>query len=149
MSNLIHLCERRGRHVAYTSGITGRSGSGYVSTASLIIAPDGRELKREFNHTRIWGSLHDAEYMGVQSLINLLEEQSAINRLSVYCSSQFVVNQLTGKCNIKMSRHQDFVDDIINTLSHIDLSFTWIPGRRNLIKNWHWTTYGVREAQNA
>lgn len=147
MTNLVHLHKSGGQHVAYTSGITGHKGNGRISVAYLVIGPDGRELLRECNDTRYWGSLHDAEYLGVQKLTEALTKLTAIENLSLFCSSQFVVNQLQGKWRINVDRHQCSVDTIKASLRALNWSVTWIPGDANPIKAWHWETYNAKHSE--
>ncbi|MGO9567646.1 MAG: hypothetical protein ACLP5H_08905 [Desulfomonilaceae bacterium] len=144
MSDLIHLRERSYQHVAYTSGITGHKGSGHISVAYLLIGPDGRELLREFYDTAYWGSLHDAEYLGVQRFAEALKEFPPIENLSLRCSSRFVVNQLRGAWRINVDRHQCFVTTIKSLLRPANWSVTWVPGKDNPIKSWHWENYNAK-----
>ena len=147
MTNLVHLHERACQHVAYTSGITGRKGSGSISVAYLVIGPGGRELLREWDQTRYWGSLHDAEYLGVQTLAEDLKRLPPIQDLSILCSSQFAVNQLQGKWRINVDRHQCFVTTIKVRLQSINWSISWVPGSANPVKAWHWDNYNAQHRE--
>gem|GEM_PF-4568733 len=147
MSDLSHLRERGGQHTAYTSGITGHKGNGHISVAYLLIGPDGSELLREFEETQYWGSLHDAEYLGVQRFAETLKKLPPIENLSLRCSSRFVVNQLQGAWRINVDRHQCFVTTIKSVLRAVNLSVTWVPGKDNPIKSWHWENYNAKHSE--
>ncbi|MGO9570734.1 MAG: hypothetical protein ACLP5H_24680 [Desulfomonilaceae bacterium] len=147
MSDLIHLRERGERHVAYTSGITGHKGNGHISVAYLLIGPDGAELLREFYDTACWGSLHDAEYLGIQRFAEALKKLPPIESLSLRCSSRFVVNQLQGAWRINVDRHQCFVCTIKSGLQAVNWSVTWVSGKDNPIKSWHWENYNAKHSK--
>jgi len=147
MSNLIHLKEHDGRHLAYTSGITGRKGNGRISIAYLLVGPDGRELFREFHDTPYWGSLNDAEYLGVQELADALNTLPPVDNLFLFCSSKLVVNQLRGAWRINVDRHQCFVSKIKIRLRATNWSVNWVPGQSNAVKQWHWEKYNTRHSE--
>ena len=147
MSHIFHLHERDGQHTAYTSGITGHRGNGHISVAYLLIDPYGTELLREFYDTAYWGSLHDAEYLGVQRFAEALKKFPPIENLSLRCSSRFVVNQLRGAWRINVDRHQCFVSTIKRGLRAANWSVTWVPGKDNPIKSWHWENYYIKHSE--
>jgi hypothetical protein len=62
-------------------------------------------------------------------------------------SSKFVVNQLQGAWRINVERHQCFVSTIKSSLRDIDWSVTWVPGKGNPIKSWHWETYNATQSE--
>ena len=96
---------------------------------------------------RTWGSLHDAEYLGVQRFAEALKKFPPIENLSLRCSSRFVVNQLRGAWRINVDRHQCFVSTIKSVLRAVNWSVTWVPGKDNPIKSWHWENYNAKHSE--
>ncbi len=63
----------------------------------------------------------------------------------MYCSDQLVVNQLSGRWQVRVDRLQMFVDKIAGDLSDIRWGITWIPRIENPFKDWHWKQYREHE----
>ena len=115
MNNVVHLHERQitDDFIGYTSGITGSQSTGPCSIAYLLTAPDGSELAKESINTSIVGTGHDAEYLAVTLLSRVVRSRFAyIKNLSIFCSDQLVVNQLSGQWRIQVEQHQQFVKKI-------------------------------------
>ena len=142
MTNIVHLHERQMRdddYIGYSSGITGFRSPGPCSIACLLIAPDGRELTRELVDTGIHGSGHDAEYLALTLLSRVVMKQFVrVHNLRIFCSNQLVVNQLSGRWQVHVDRHRQFVKKITSTLCDIHWGITWLPARDNPLKAWHW-----------
>lgn len=142
MSQVVHL-QARQMNVrdceGYASGITVLGNPGVCSAAYLLMAPNGTELARDLVTTGLRGSGHDAEYLALRLLSSAVKCRfPRVRRLSLFSSSQLVVNQLSGRWRIRVPVHQQFVEEISLNLHDLEWSIEWVPGAANSIKAWHW-----------
>jgi ribonuclease HI len=145
MNRVVHLHARQ-MNVrdceGYSSGITELGNPGVCSAAYLLMAPNGTELAKELVNTGLRGSGHDAEYLALRLLSSAVKSRfRRVRRLSLFSSSQLVVNQLSGRWRIRVPLHQQFVEEISLNLHDLEWSIEWTPAVANPIKAWHWKHY--------
>lgn len=123
------------KYIVYTDGGS-RGNPGPAAYGFVVYDAKGRILHEDKQAIGITTN-NQAEYQGMVAALRFLCTLglNKTNRVECYSDSQLMVRQISGQYRIKNGQLKPLLEDILNTISQIGASISFIEVTRD--KNWY------------